>query len=227
MSKAWTIAKINFRQIKTAYFITGMVLLTMAANYLLGVFLPHTEDNTTVSMGNMLILLVILAAVFIPAANLRKMMNLGAGRNDFYWGCIPVYVLLSAAVTLAILLFHGTVDRLMRSHVHGILDVIEVFGFVSRGPVVAFVQLFSLLLLVASFTHTLTVMQNAWYGWAADTLLIAVISVFTPIAPLRALEARFFNLIIFGNPALQVMSCLILAAAFYALSRPALHRKKR
>jgi hypothetical protein len=68
--------------------------------------------------------------------------------------------------------------------------------------------------------------QTAWYGWVADVILIAVISVFTPIAPLRAAEAWFFHLIIFSTPVVQILVSLVGAAVLYAISLPILNHKR-
>lgn len=120
MNKVLMITKLNLRQIKVAYFITGLVFLLMFASYITNLCIPGSENNTLVSAGNALELLPIFAAIFIPAKNLRKTMNLGVRRKDFFKGCLPAYAILSVAVTLIILLFHYTVDRFMGSHFNGI-----------------------------------------------------------------------------------------------------------
>jgi hypothetical protein len=108
----------------------------------------------------------------------------------------------------------------------GILDIMHVFGWINNGIVVAFFQQFAFLLLFAAFVHTLTAMQDKWYGWVADVLIIVIISVFTPIAPLRASLAWFFNLIIFhSNAFLQIAACLILAFVIYSFNRFIFARK--
>lgn len=226
MNRALTIAKINLRQIKAAYFITGLVFLLMLVNSIVMLFIPGSEGNSTVSPGNTFALLPIFAAIFIPASNLRKTIHLGVRRNDFFKGCLIAYALLSAAVTLIILLLHYTIDRYFAHYISEILDMFVAFGFLGRGPAVAFIQMFAFFIFLTAFTHTLTMAQTAWYGWLADVVIVAIISVFTPIAPLRAALVWFFNLIIFGNPVWQVLSCLILAALIYSLSKPVLNRKK-
>ena len=57
-------------------------------------------------------------------------------------------------------------------------------------------------------------------------LIVAIISVFTPIAPLRAALAWFFNMIIFHDAAtIQILSCLIVGVALYAASLVPIKRK--
>lgn len=70
------------------------------------------------------------------------------------------------------------------------------------------------LLLVMIFIHVLLSMQRYWYGWLTDAVLIAVICIFAPIAPLRAILTGFFQIIMFnGNAVLQICFCMILSAA--------------
>jgi len=226
MNKVLTITKLNISQIKTAYFIIGLVFLLMLVSFIINVCIGDADDNTNVSMGNTFALLPVFAAIFIPARNLRKTMNLGVRRNDFFRSCIPIYAILSAAVTLIMFIFHFTVDRIADKFLYELYDMSEVFGYYSNGIIIAFFQMFAFLLLVAAFTHTLTLAQTAWYGWVADILIVAIISVFTPIAPLRAAEAKFFYVIMFADPAIQISACLVLTAAFYALSKPVLNRVK-
>jgi hypothetical protein len=72
----------------------------------------------------------------------------------------------------------------------------------------------------------MTAAQDKWYGWVADVLIVAIISVFTPIEPLRASLVWFFNLIIFhSNTFLQIAAYLILATAIYSLNKLILARK--
>nr|AGS52704.1 hypothetical protein [uncultured bacterium contig00064] len=225
MNKALVVAKINLRRIRLAYFLTGLFFVMMLSEYIVAIFVKN-PDNTIVSAGNFFILLPLFAAIFIPAKNLRRIINLGGKRDDFFFGCIPVYAILSAAASLVILLFYYTFDRFILNYISGVLDLIWVFGFIGRGPVVAFIQMTVFLMLFSVFIHTLTSIQDKWYGWVTDIMIVAIISVFTPIAPLRAALVWFFRAIIFHQNALfQITFCLLLSAAIYALNRPILARK--
>lgn len=228
MKTSHAIAKLYLRQLKLAYLITGIAFLANFITTVIYLFLPKVPDNGITSSGNLVALVVLLAAIFVPASYLRRTVNLGARRIDFFWGCIPVYAVLSAASALFVVLYHVLIDPLLGASgkFSTVLDVGEAFGFYTYGPVVAFIQCTVLLLLIAAFAHTLTMAQTAWYGWLADVILVAIISMFTPIPVLRSAEIWFFNLIIFGNVFAQVGSCLVLAAGLYALSMPILNRKK-
>ena len=232
MNKALTVAKINFRNMKLAVILTAITCacgivqdIVMTILEVSGVSTYHAEG--LMSISNFLLLLIPLSAVFIPSLNYRKMMNLGGKRGSFFTGCFVNHTLIAAGVSLAGVVLYYTYERLILS-LHGggwTLSVLYWFGWLDSGPAVAFLQQFAFLLLAASLIHTLVTAQDKWYGWAADLAIVAVIAVFTPIAPLRAALVWFFNLIIFSAPLLQISSCLVLAVAVYALNKPMLARK--
>lgn len=85
-------------------------------------------------------------------------------------------------------------------------------------------ELFLLLLMV--FLHVLLSMQAHWYGWLTDAILVVIICVFTPIAPLRAVLAGFFQLIMLnGNAVPHICICLLLSAALSLGGLAVLKRK--
>ena len=235
-NKSLTVAKTNFRNIKLACILTAIVIGVTLIQDIVMLIIGSTkgsgyhgiEGNTNVSLGNYFILLIILSAFFIPTMNFRKMMNLGGKRADFFNGCALTYAIMTAAVSLACVVLYSTYDRFMVSALYngGTLDILYWFGWIDNGAVIAFFQMFAFLFLFATFAHTLISAQDKWYGWVADILIIAVISVFTPIAPLRTLLTGFFNLIIFENPVIQIAACLIIAVVVYTLNKPVLARKK-
>ena len=82
------------------------------------------------------------------------------------------------------------------------------------------------LLLVMIFLHVLLSMQTHWYGWLTDAILVAIICVFTPIAPLRAVLAGFFQIIMINrNAILHIGVCLFLSAALSLGGLAVLKRK--
>lgn len=219
MKTALNMAKINLKQTRISYFISGLVLLLVLANDIVSMAIVGQENNITIALGDYLYLLPLLMAVFIPALHFPKLMHLGGKRLDFFRAGIMAYLPAVALVSLVSIVLHLTLDQLMLRKIAGVISLLDVFGFMARGPVVAFLQMGAFLTLFCCVLHTLTLIQGRWYGWVVDILIIAVISVFTPIAPLRAVLVWFFNLIIFHDLALvQICSCLILAAAIYCAS---------
>ena len=232
--KSLVVAKINLRNIKLAYIITGIVIACIIAQDIVLFILDKLDifkngpDNSNIGIGNYLFLIAILGPIFISSMNFRKMMNLGGKRADFFNGSAMTYIIMAAAISLAGLILYYTYDRLLIQVYYGggTLNVMHVFRWMDNGPIVAFLRQFSFLYLFATFIHTLVAAQDKWYGWVADIVLVAIISVFPPIAPLRAALVWFFNMILFHPVAVvQVASCLILAVLIHMLNKPILARK--
>jgi hypothetical protein len=233
----WKTAKINLNNLKVPYVIAGVTAGLLLVNIIVYVILAlngvDTSDQGFISCGNAFWLLPVLAGIFIPAKNFRRTINLGAKRGNFFWGSLECYAVLSTAASFANVFIYYAIDMYIkktgyfdRNFFAGIINLAEVFGWTRHGVIAAFLQQFAFLFLFAVFTHTLTAMQDKWYGWLTDVLLIAIISVFTPIAPLRSALVWFFTLILtHPNAFLQIFACLILAIAIYSLNKPVFARK--
>ena len=211
--------RVNIGQAKTAYWVAGIVFLLGLANTITDYFIPGSMNNSIVAIGNFLFLLPIFMGILIPAKNFTKLMNLGGKRMDFWKSCLPVYVLAALAVSLVSLVLCKFLNPVILHRIGGVMDLFDVFGFMGHGIVAAFFQMSAFLFLAACVAHTLTLIQGRWYGWIVDVLIVAIISVFTPITVLRSALVWFFHMIIFHNSAIvQIVSCVVLGAVVYALS---------
>ena len=225
------VAKLNLKNLNVPYWVTGITTLLILVQTIIDMLVIN--NNTEISVGCYLWLLPVMAAIFIPAKNFRRMLNLGGKRENFFWGSLMAYAILACAVSLVNVVFSYVFDPLIEAvgkvdpvFFGGIVNLVEVFGWTRYGAVVAFIQQFAFLFLFSVFVHTLTASQDKWYGWAADVLIVAIISVFTPIKALRDAEAWFFNLILFHpNAILQIAACMVLAAGIYSLNKPIFSRK--
>ena len=104
--------------------------------------------------------------------------------------------------------------------------MMDVCRWTENGIVAAGLQQMCFLFLVMVFLHVLLSMQPHWYGWLTDAVLAAIICVFTPIAPLRAVLGEFFSLIMFNpNAVLHIGVCLLLSAALSFAGFAVLRRK--
>lgn len=219
MKRELGIVKINLKQSKTVYSIFIPIVILVFINYLTSMILLGTQDNITLAAGNYFYLLPLLMAIFIPVKNFSKLINLGGKRKDFFSSSIILYVFVTAIVTIISIALHFTIDPILLTKIKDVLDLLKVFGFIENGIIIAFFQMWAFLILCSCVVHTMTLIQGHWYGWLVDVLLITIISVFTPIASLRAVLIWFFNIIIFHDIAIvQISSCLILAIIIYFAS---------
>ena len=219
------ITKINF--IQTTW-IAYLVAFLSSASVFIQTFICYLLNlkNTEVSEGNLLLTALIIAAVLIPSVNFRKIMHLNGKKIDFFWASIINYIIFSVVLSIINLVLYFTIDSVMGSVVT-IWNIVDLFGWMEHGIIVAFFMQFAFYLLLGVTIHTLTAMQTFWFGWVIDLIIAAITSVFIPISSLRTVLIDFFNLIISNPNALaQVAICLALSAAIYALNIPILSMKK-
>jgi hypothetical protein len=170
------------------------------------------------AFNNYLYILPLLMAILIPSRNFSKLIHLGGKRADFFKSAILTYLLVSSVIALLAIILEVSVGKI-NGDVNWLLSLLEVFGFMEHGIIVAFFQMSAFLLLFCCVLHTLTLAQGHWYGWLTDILIVAIISIFTPIAPLRGALVWFFNIIIFHHFAIvQILSCVVLSAVVYSAS---------
>jgi len=232
---SWTITKINFRAINVLSFVAFNLMLALFISSLINFILMRDTvgAGSDISPANALWLLPVMAGIAIPVYNFRRVVNLGGKRDNFFWGSLITYVMIAAGVSLLVTISNFTIEPLLEGmdyyspdFLGGIANLVEVFGWAQRGPVVTFFQQFAFLLLFSVFVHVLTAAQGKWYGWVAAIGVVVVISVFTPIPILRRSLVWFFNLILtHPNALVQIIACLVLSAGIYALSKPIFARK--
>jgi hypothetical protein len=226
MNMAIGMTKVNWRHSKTAYLIAGITFLVGLSNYIVWPELYVNGVNSgsyLTAMGDYLYLLPVCLGIFVPTQNFRRLMNLGGNRMDFFKSGALTYVPVAATVSLLSVIAYLTIDAWMIASfgggLRGVLDLLDAFGFMARGPVVAFFQMSAFLIFAACVAHTLTLIQGHWYGWVTDGLLIAVLCVFTPVEPIRDALVWFWNMAIFHSHAIaQIAFCLALGAAVYCAS---------
>jgi hypothetical protein len=211
-------AKINLKQSKAAFLVTFILVMVQLINMLFAAIIAP-EESQSLAVGDYLYFFPVLIAILIPATHFSKIMHLGGKRKDFFKSCIFAYIPATAAAALISTILQFAIYLSLKNHGINMFSVAEVFGFAGRGPIICFLQTFAFFIMFSCVLHTLTLIQGHIYGYVTDVIIIAIISVFTPIAPLRAALVWFFNLIIFNNNIpLQIISCLIIGAAIYSLS---------
>lgn len=223
-NKAYSVMKINFRFLLPAFIATASFFAVGIYNIISCLF--GFTDNYYVDMANYLYALSVIAPIIIVARNFKKIMHLNGDKISFYWGALLNYGIISASVSLLCILFFVVTKLLFGSQLI-VLNLADVFGWWKHGAIIAFIQQFCFLLLIQTFLHTLTSIQNRWYGWMTDGLLVVILCVFIPSPELRRFLINFFNMIIFNsNLMVQIVSCLVLSSMFYIMYLLKLRRKE-
>ena len=186
---------------KISFILTALVVLCATSS-----------GDVVLSNGNYTWLLAVLPPFFFVFYDFTKLMYLGTSKKDYFFGCLISYVFLAFCISLVNTVIHLFIDPIYSAQT--VINMMDVCKWTENGMIVAGLQQMFFLLLVMVFLHVLLSMQAHWYGWLADAVLAAIICIFTPIAPLRAVLAGFFQLIMLNSHAvLHIGICLLLSAA--------------
>lgn len=213
MSAIFSITKQLLSSNKISFILTALVVLCATSS-----------GEVVLSNGNYTWLLAVLTPFFFVFYDFTKLMHLGASKKDYYLGCLISYGFLAFCISLVNTLVHLLIDPVYPAQT--VINLMDVCQWTANGIVVAGLQQMFFLLLVMIFLHVLLSMQTHWYGWLTDAILVAIICVFTPIAPLRAVLAGFFQIIMINrNAILHIGVCLFLSAALSLGGLAVLKRK--
>ena len=201
MRSVFAIVKRLLASNKVSFVIT--VIVTLCAT---------SSGDVVLSNGNYTWLLAVLTPFFFVFYDFTKLMHLGTSKKDYYFGCLISYGLLAFCISLVNTVIHLVIDPLYPAQT--VINLMDVCHWTENGMVAAGVQQMFFLLLFMIFLHVLLSMQAHWYGWLTDAALAAIICIFTPIAPLRAVLTGFFRIIMLnGDAVLHIGICLLLSAA--------------
>lgn len=213
MSAIFSITKRLLSSNKISFILTALVVLCATSS-----------GDVVLSNGNYTWLLAVLTPFFFVFYDFTKLMHLGASKKGYYLGCLISYGFLAFCISLVNTLVHLLIDPVYPAQ--AVINLMDVCQWTENGIVVAGVQQIFFLLLVMIFLHVLLAMQAHWYGWLTDAVLVAIICIFTPIAPLRSALAGFFQIVMMNSNAILHMGvCLLLSAALSLAGIVVLKRK--
>lgn len=183
-----------------------------------------SSGDVVLSNGNYTWLLAVMTPFFFVFYDYTKLMHLGASKRDYFFGCLMSYGVLALGISLINTGIHLLIDPVYPAQ--AVINMMDVCKWTENGIIIAGVQQMFFLLLVMIFLHVLLSMQPHWYGWLTDAILVAIISIFTPIAALRGILSGFFQIIMLnGNALLHIGICLLLSAALSFAGLLVLKRK--
>ena len=213
MTTIFAIVKRLIASNKISFIITVLVVLCATSS-----------GDVVLSNGNYTWLLALLTPFFFVFYDFTKLMHLGASKKDFFLGCLISYGFLAFCISLVNTIIHLLIDPIYPAQT--VINMMDVCQWTENGIIVAALQQMFFLLLVMVFLHVLLSMQPHWYGWLIDAVFVAIICIFTPIAPLRAVLAGFFQIIMLNsNAVLHIGICLLLSAALSLGGLAVLKRK--
>lgn len=201
MTATFAIVKRLLASNKISFIITALVVLCATSS-----------GDVVLSNGNYTWLLAVLSPFFFVFYDFAKLMHLGTSKKDYYFGCLISYGFLAFCISLINTVIHLLIDPVYPAQT--VINLMDVCKWTENGIVVTGLQQMLFLLFVMIFLHVLLSMQAHWYGWLTDAVFVAIICIFTPIAPLRAILADFFRVIMLNsNAVLHISICLFLSTA--------------
>ena len=213
MNAIFAIIKRLLASNKISFFITALVVLCATSS-----------GEVVLSNGNYTWLLAAMTPFFFVFYDYTKLMHLGASKRDYFIGCLISYGVLALGISLINTLIHLLIDPAYPAK--AVINMMDVCKWTDNGIIVAGIQQMFFLLLVMIFLHVLLSMQPHWYGWLTDAILVAIICISTPIAPLRSIVAGFFRAIMLNsNAVLHIGICLLLSAGLSLAGLVVLKRK--
>lgn len=199
MTATFAIVKRLLASNKISFIITALVVLCATSS-----------GDVVLSNGNYTWLLAVMTPFFFVFYDYTKLMHLGASKRDYFFGCLISYGVLALGVSILNTLIHLLIDPVYPAQT--VINMMDVCKWTENGIFVAAIQQMFFLFLTMIFLHVLLSMQPHWYGWLTDVVLVAIISIFTPIAPLRAVLGGFFQIIMLNsNAILHIGGCLLLS----------------
>lgn len=213
MKAIFAIVKRLLASNKISFLITALVVLCATSS-----------GDVVLSNGNYTWLLAVMTPFFFVFYDYTKLMHLGTSKRDYFFGCFISYGILALGISLVNTLIHLLIDPAYPAQ--AVINLMDVCKWTENGIFIAGIQQMFFLLLGMIFLHVLLSMQQHWYGWLTDAILVAIICVFTPIAPLRGILAGFFQIVMLNsNAALHIGVCLLLSAALSFVGLWVLKRK--
>lgn len=209
------ITKRLFASNKVSFIITAIVVLCAVTS---------GDSQIALSNGNYTWLLAIMTPFIFVFFDYTKLMHLGTSKKDYFLGSLAGYGVMALVISIVNTSIYVLIDPL--NNTQTVINLMDLCGWTANGVFGAFLQQTVFLFLAMLFLHVLLSMQPYWYGWVTDGVIVAIICIFTPIAPLRNILGGFFKVIMFNSNALvQIGVCLLLSIIISLIGVGVLKRK--
>jgi hypothetical protein len=192
-----------------------LILLGNLAQFIVSLNIDNSQ-NTRLSDGNLLILILPLIAILLPLGYYKRIIDLGASREQYFRALQFVFAFWSAAIALFNSLWFVLEVHVIRKYTNTV-TLIEAFHWDDFGVAGSFLYQTAFYMMAMAL---LSMLISGYYhpiGWLMWALLIAAIPVGTAIPSLRVHVVYFFEALLFnGSLAAGVGFNLILCLVFVA-----------
>jgi hypothetical protein len=192
-----------------------LILLGRLAEFIVSLFIDSSQ-NTSLSDGNMLILILLLIAIVLPLSYYKRIVYLGASREQYFKALHFVFAVWAAAIAMFNSFWFELEAGVLRNYTNTV-DLVEAFHWIDFGFAGSFLYQIAFYLMVMAL---LSMLISGYYhpvGWLLWVLLIAAIPIGTAIPSLRDHVGFFFKALLFNDSLLTgVVFNLLLYFVFVA-----------
>jgi hypothetical protein len=171
------------------------ILLGRLVEFIVGLF-TDSSQNTGLSDGNLLLLILLLIAIVLPLSYYKRIVHLGASREQYFWGLQFVYAVWAVAIAL----FNSLWPMLEVNVLHkNTVNLIEAFHWNEFGVAGSFLYQTIFYLMAMALLSMLISGYYHLVGWLLWALFIVAIPTGTAIPSLRVHVVSFFEVLLFNG----------------------------
>jgi hypothetical protein len=215
LNKTLAISKAAYIQLRVYMFWIFVALVLDSVSKLIQYWaVGYQPENYGISVGNFLSLILLIAAVILPLPFFRRMMNLGATRQDYYIGVTAIYVVGCAALAALNVILYKLLDQGLLLDYVNYFDLFHIFHWDQFNVVGMFLYQFAVLLLLVSFIHLMFSAVRSHVGISLWVIVAAAIPISTSIAAYRAKLADGLYVLLFNDSLISGSGiCFLLSIA--------------
>lgn len=190
--------KVTYLQMRIyIWFIIILTLLGRLAEFIVSLFVDSSR-GTILSAGNMLILILLLFAIVLPLSYYKRIVHLGASREQYFWGLHFVFAVWAVVIALCNSLWTEVEVNVLRDY-ESTVGLIEAFHWNDFGLAGSFLYQTAFYLMAMALLSMLISGYYRYTGWLLWALLVAAIPVGTVIPSLRVHVVFFFKALLFNG----------------------------
>lgn len=215
--EAWIVhLRATYSQLKIhIWFVLTFVVIGRISEFFIILF-SNVDGITRLSEANMLVVLLPMIAIILPLRYYKRIIHLGASRQQYFRGLHAVFAFWSAAIALVNSLWIALQVHVFHNY-NNVVDLVDAFHWNDFGFAGSFLYQFVFYLMVMALLSMLVSGYASPVGWVLSALIIAAIPIGTASPSLRVHVVAFFKNLLFNEVLLQgVWFNLLLYLVFVA-----------
>lgn len=190
--------KATYRQLKMYIWFVLMIIVLGIIAELIVTYFTDTSEISSLSEGNMIIILLPLMAIALPLSYYKRIVHLGASRQQYFKGLHTVFAVWAAAVALINSIWNVLQMQVFHNY-DNTVDLINAFHRNDFGFAGSFLYQTAFYLMVMALLSMLISGYSNPVGWLLSALIITAIPIGTAIPSLRIHVASFFKTLLIND----------------------------